>query len=420
MKERIEQGLNFLEARLSRNWLIGLAFVAVAVRVLFVTAARSIGDPNSMDAQNYLEIADNLLAGNGFALGGGPTTFVAPLYPAFLAVLQAVFGKSVLAIKLVQAVIGGLSSLLVFDLARRFVRPGLAFAGAGIFALHPEMIAVTAFLYTETLFIFLALCTFISIVRALKQPRWPAFFMAGVLLGITSLCRGTLYYLPVFLVFLVLLYRQDLVRRLAGIVLLTAGMAVIIAPWAWRNYTTFHAFVPIATGAGDVFWTGNYLPFDGEFRYRETQQKIKELVGGASLIERDRILMAEAKKSILAHPAETAWLWTRKFFRYWFRVYENVPRGEKRQRNWLIWSALAIPHYVLLALTVVAFFYAPLRRPEWGFLLLLFGYYTLIHVVTLPVPRYRMPLIPLMAFLAVTGFMAVLNRNRTARLYETN
>ncbi len=420
MKDRIEQHLLTLEAMLSRQWLWGLALAAIGVRVAFVTMARSIGDPNSMDAQNYLEIAENLLAGNGFALGGGPTTFVAPLYPTFLAVLQALFGKSVMAIKLVQAIIGGASAILVFDLARRFVRPGLAFVGAVIFAFHPEMIAVTAFLYTETLFIFLALCTFIGMVRALQQPNWRRFLLAGILLGVTNLCRGTLYYLPVFLFPLLLVYRHEIKRRALGLVVLTAGMALTIAPWAWRNYTTFHAFVPIATGAGDVFWTGNYLPFDGEFRYRETQRKIKELVGGASLIERDRILMAEAKKSILKHPVETAWLWVRKFFRYWFRVYENVPRGEKRQRNWLIWSALALPHYVLLLLTVLAFIRAPLGRIEWGFLLLLFGYYTLIHVATLPVPRYRMPLIPLMAFLAAAGAVVALKRNRNEWPYETH
>ncbi|RME00927.1 MAG: hypothetical protein D6814_02575, partial [Calditrichaeota bacterium] len=117
-----------------------LVFFAIAVRVLFVLLARNIGNPHSMDAQNYLNIADGLLSGQGFALKGQPTTFVAPLYPALLALLQAVLGKSILAIKLFQAVLGGLTTWLVYLLAKMYFPRGVAYVAAGLFALHPEMV----------------------------------------------------------------------------------------------------------------------------------------------------------------------------------------------------------------------------------------------------------------------------------------
>jgi 4-amino-4-deoxy-L-arabinose transferase-like glycosyltransferase len=226
-------------------------------------------------------------------------------------------------------------------------------------------------------------------------------------LGVTNLCRGTLMYFPIFLFLVWFFYRDQLGRHwLSNLFILTLAMALTMLPWAMRNYVHVHAIVPVATGGGDVFWTGNYLPFDGEFRYEETQKKIQELVGNVSLIERDRILMTEAKKNIAAQPLASAWLFVRKIFRYWFRVYENIPQGQSRNTNWLILGVLGSTHFILLVSAAVGIWRNNLRKPIIGILLVLLLYYTLIHAATLAVPRYRQPLIPVLCLLAASGLLA--------------
>ncbi len=388
----------------SRNAVVLLALVAIFLRLIFILAMPGINDPNNMDTQAYLELAQHLVEGRGYIMWDKPSIFVAPLYPTLLAGLRLVCGDSILAIKIFQAILGGISVWLVYLLGREFFQPPIAYIAAAFFAFHPEMIALAAFIYTEVIFIFFLLLTLLFAIKAVRTRR-PAFFLlAGVFLGMANLCRGTLMYFPAFLLLLLLFYRDTFWRRrLLGGAALALAMALTMLPWTIRNYIHFHAIVPVAIGGGDVFWTGNYLPFDGEYRYEETQKKIEELVGNATLTERDRILMAEAKKSIATHPWRSAWLFVRKIFRYWFRVYENVPQGHSRQTNWLILSVLGTVHFALLAFAVAGFWRANLREPIIGVMLLLFFYYTVVHAATLAVPRYRQPLIPTLCIWAAAG-----------------
>jgi hypothetical protein len=183
------------------------------------------------------------------------------------------------------------------------------------------------------------------------------------------------------------------------------GMVVIMAPWTLRNYHHFHVFLPVATGSGDVFWTGNYLKFDGEYRYEETQVKLLQVAGDVDLVTRDRKLMADAKQKIFAEPLPHAWLFVRKIWRYWLRIYEDVPSGEARQRNWLIFGTLAAIHYVLLPLAFVGLFRCNRRDDGVKLLLAFVVYYTLVHAATLAVARYRIPLLPLLSLAAAGGVL---------------
>jgi 4-amino-4-deoxy-L-arabinose transferase-like glycosyltransferase len=408
-----------LEALSPAKVVMPLVLVAILARLLFIFAAAGIGDPNSMDAQNYLLIARNLAEGRGFVIGSEPTVFVAPLYPAVIAGLQLLFGESIWVIKVFQAILGGVSVWLIYLLGGEIFRRQVAYIAAALFAFHPEMIALAAFIYTEVLFIFLLLLTLLFITKAVKTGKRSSFLLAGLLLGVTNLCRGTVMYFPGFLFLLLLFYRNGLwLRRMTGAVLLTVAMALTMLPWAARNYIHFKAFIPVAAGSGDVFWTGNYLPFDGEFRYEETQKAIQRIVGRVSWIERDRILMAEAKKNILENPAASAWLFIRKIFRYWFRVYENVPSGQARETNWLIFAALGFTHFALLALAIAGLRQANLREPIIAMMLILFFYYTVIHAVTLAVPRYRQPLIPAICIFAAAGLLAIGEKWHSSRRIE--
>ncbi|MGH7596767.1 MAG: ArnT family glycosyltransferase [bacterium] len=396
--EKLEQWPR--RATLGAIW--GLALFA---RLLVVIAMPELGDPNSMDSSNYLHLARSLMESGSYTMWAKPSAYVAPVYPFFLAGVFRIFGENFFVVKLIQVVLGGATPLLVYLLALRFMRPAAALLAALIVALHPELVGVTGFIYTETLFVFLLTATLLLTAYAIHSAKPAHFLIAGALLGLTTLCRGTTLYLPFFILAVMVFSSQrwTWLRRWA---IFMAGMAVVMAPWTLRNYHHFRVFLPVATGSGDVFWTGNYLEFDGEYRYEETQVKLLQVAGDVDLVTRDRKLMADAKQRIFSEPLPHVWLFVRKIWRYWLRIYEDVPSGEARQRNWLVFGTLAAIHYALLPLS-----FAGLCRCNWRddgvkLLLAFVVYYTLVHAATLAVARYRIPLLPLLSLAAAGGALS--------------
>jgi len=404
-----------------RGVLLGLIFgLGLAARVLLILIMPQLGDPSGMDAQNYLQLARNLAESGSFSMWSKPSAYVAPGYPFFLAALFKIGGENLLAVKLIQAVLGASTAVLVYFFALRFSsyqpsgRPAVALLAALIMALHPELVGIAAFIYTEIIFIFLLTLTLLCFARAVASGKWSHFVQAGLLFGLTTLCRSTILYFPLFALGAVMLAaRRRLrpsglwLRRWAFFIL---GMMLMMAPWSARNYYHFRIFLPVATGSGDVFWTGNYLEFDGEYRYQETQAKLRETAGDVDLIARDRILMQDAWKKIWADPAPHAWLFIRKIFRYWLHVYEDIPHGAARQPNWLVFGGLAATHYALLLLAGVGLYRCNRREQLVKLSLLFVGYYTLIHAATLAVARYRMPLLPLLSIAAAAGLVWLLEK----------
>lgn len=383
--------------------IVGLAF---ALRLLLVIAMPQLGDPNSMDTANYLHLTRSLLESGRYAMWAKPTAYVAPVYPFFLAGIFKFFGENLFVVKLVQVGLGTASVVLVYRFALRFTRPLVALLAALLIALHPEVIGITGFIYTETLFIFLLLAALLALTHAIETKRAGHFLWAGALLGITTLCRGVTLQWPIFMLAALMLSAQRWVwfRRW---VLVVVGMAMIMTPWAMRNYQRFHTFLPVATGSGDVFWTGNYLEFDGEYRYEQTQKKLLEIAGDVDLVTRDHKLMTDARRMILDEPLPHAWLFVRKIFRYWLRVYEDVPDGAARQRNWLVFGVLVFTHYAILIFALFGLWRCNWRQDGVKMLLAFVCYYTLVHAATLAVARYRIPLLPIVSIAAASGVVGL-------------
>jgi 4-amino-4-deoxy-L-arabinose transferase-like glycosyltransferase len=393
-----------------RGAVIGVIFgIGLATRLLLIWVMPQLGDPTTMDAQNYLQLARNIAESGSFSMWRKPSAYVAPGYPFLLAAIFKIVGENLLAVKLIQAVLGASTAVLVYFLALRFGRPALAWLAALIAALHPELVGITVFIYTEVFFIFLLTLSLLSLARAVSSGKWSHFFLSGLLFGLTTLCRSTILYFPLFALAALILAAQRWLwlRRWAFFIL---GMMLIMAPWAARNYYHFRIFLPVAIGSGDVFWTGNYLEFDGEYRYQQTQAKLHEIAGDVDLIARDRILMQDAWKKIQADPAPHAWLFIRKIFRYWLRVYEDIPHGAARQANWLVFGSLTVTHYALLLLAGIGLYRCNRQEHLTKLALLFVGYYTLIHAATLAVARYRMPLLPLLSIAAAAGLVWLLEK----------
>lgn len=244
------------------RFFLWATLAALALRLLFVIRFPAITD----DSYIYGEIAKNWLEDSIYGLGSqtgiSPTLTRLPGYPAFLAVIFAIFGEDhYRAAMVVQMFVDLATCFVVADLARRAisdraVRPAFLLA-----ALCPFTANYTAAALTETWEIFLTALALDFAVMGLASSssvKFRAWAACGLAIGGALLFRPDggllLVGIGVYLLFRIVkaLLSDAADRRVtilclikAGCILgLTAGAALV--PWTVRNLLTLHRFQPLA------------------------------------------------------------------------------------------------------------------------------------------------------------------------------
>jgi len=279
-----------------------IAFLARIIFVLFFPAL-----PYNIDAAEYVILGQNLADGNGFCYQPGqPTAYRLPLYPLILALLFSVFGNdSYTAVAIVECVIGALSIVALYYAALHLLgRNRPAAIAALILAIYPPLIKLTNTFMTENLFSLFVALSALLLLRALTDPPSNIYaVLAGVVIGLSWLCRPTLCVLVGLLPLWALLAtgqrwgdRKTRLKRV-GLVL---GIAIMcLVPWTIRNALVMKAFIPLDSHGGATIWyQHNSLSADGYFwsaiprdRLVEIRQRIDE--------QRRRLDSGESVKDVM-------------------------------------------------------------------------------------------------------------------------
>jgi len=195
------------------------------------------------DTLSYATAARNLLAGHGFSVCEQPPyipdNFRTPLYPALLAALYLVAGAQPWLMIVVQCLL----SLLTLWLFVRATDVGfgadVAQLGAYVWALSPLLLTCIHSLITETAFLTLFVASWWCWLLFVMRRRWGALVCAGVLLGLATLCRPAIQYVPLILAPLSALAAWRAAhswrKTLAAGLLLLVMFGVVVAPWMARN-----------------------------------------------------------------------------------------------------------------------------------------------------------------------------------------
>ena len=104
--------------------LLGIFLLALVVRVIYLLELRSSPFFNFYmgDGQGYHEWANEIASGNWL---GQEVFYQAPLYPYFLGLLYTLGADDLLSVRICQAIIGSLASVLIGDATKRiFSIPG--------------------------------------------------------------------------------------------------------------------------------------------------------------------------------------------------------------------------------------------------------------------------------------------------------
>ena len=409
--------------------LVAIFFVGFALRVVYFTWA-----PKDYAAaeSDYDEIAQNLAAGKGFSksetprgTGGAPDAVITvpdatrtPAYPLFLAAIYKVFGRRLRVVYLAQTLIDMLSALLLYVLARRIAQDArVAALAALLYAMYLPFMAQVGVLLNETLFGFLVLVFSLIAIWAVPSRSTWGFALAGVVLGLTALCRPTTFLFPVLFVAAVLIQdRKRLKQAILPCAVFVAGFALFITPWMIRNYVVFGHFELVGSLAGEQLYAANYgwEERDGPAPMVPPEMRVK--LEGRSDLERNRILMQEGFKEIVSHPLRFAKNVAYRTLTFWTAIGMGGPdffyfSSGRAGRETCVF--VAVVNILLIAASILAFvrFRGPWTK-ESLIPLLLLAYFYIMHLPIIAFIRYSMPVIPFLMIFAAVGMVNLARREK--------
>lgn len=257
----LEEGFESHRYRLILSLLIAVA-VLLRLGVVFLSppTAESVLTPLN-DSTDYHVLAVSLTDGNGWTgPSGQPSAFRPPLYPVFLALTYLIFGTgNLLAVAIIQALIGGLSVWLISACARAFQGSALAALFAALaYTLYPAFLLQVSQILTEELgrALLLGAAFLLATSWQKDQPaRW--LIGAGVLLGLAVLNKSVL---AATLPFVGLLAGVPTWRNprqfLQRCIVFTVPVAILLCSWTIRNAAVSGHFIPVSTNFPITFSQG--------------------------------------------------------------------------------------------------------------------------------------------------------------------
>jgi hypothetical protein len=430
-------------------WVI--FWVAFALRVVVIVVGHTYKVRTDQANFNFGfeagRIARALATGHGFAnpFNGesGPTAWLPPLYPLLMAGAFKLFGlysrASALALMVVDSAFSAAVAPAVYEIAARcldargiarrgsnYVAP-VALWSAWLWAVYPAALqyaihwiwemSLTACLFAWAVVVVLRLRGVGEDSRPVdddgavmnEAPRFNGglWVVLGVLWGLIALSNASLLLcLPGMMIWVAwpqLRAGRLGMRTIAGAVLTTVAFALVLAPWVARNERVLHAFVPTRSNFGvelyestlernDGFPWGTTIPLwtgDREFKRYVQMGEVKYAAMRA----------AEAKARIRARPWRTV-KWTLDRFLFFWDGTPHPANGKPLQEYLRQLSYSFISACGLLGLLLMV-----RRRVEGaGLFAVIFVLLPLPYYLVTVQPRFRHPMEPLIAVLAVYLF----------------
>ena len=210
------------------------------------------------DSEVYWNAALKIANGNFL---GDSIFHQAPLYPYFLALIVTVFGKSYIAVFIIQIFLTTLSSFLIYLICKKILSGKIAIAAALLYSFYGMQIFYSLKLLSETLSIFLML---LSIFLLLYTNRKRFIVSSGILFGLLCLSKpNMLLALPFAVLHIYLSSNKSLFVRNSVILFVSAFSIISLA--TIRNFIVGGDFVLISSNGGENFYIGNHTGATGTF-----------------------------------------------------------------------------------------------------------------------------------------------------------
>ena len=351
------------------NALAAIAVLfAVAFTLRFAVATWLAGEP-VWDGHYYDFGARRIAEGHGYSddriVDGHPVWHPWCHYPvgysAYLAAFYKLFGASHLTAHVANALVGGLSAVVVYLLAREALTTWRARIAGGLVAVHPGLVLYGALAMSEPLsgmLVMAAFWTALVVARRREHPlAGPAY--GAIVLGIAALVRPQALLCAPFLAFAVPRDRRTWKLGAAGALAACALALVPVLPWTARNCRVMDGCALVSTNAGWNLAIGSFPRATGRFEGLHSSDGCREVTGQ---VQQDRCWLAYGLDHIRRDPARWLRLVPAKLsFTFDHESFQVEYLREARPSDWpeprrVAWrNALGTAHRLLVVLAPLAF-----------------------------------------------------------------
>ena len=428
--------------------------VALVLRLIPVILARGLGIGLD-DMFQYDMLARSLAEGNGFRWYaqadlnqlasfvdfdltsvkdydpslGIATSFRAPLYPAFLAIVYFVSGTEFsrfFAARLAQVIfLGAPLAPLTYLVSKKLFpdKERAAEISAWIVAAYPMLLVYPLGLGTENPFFILLLVSFFFLLSTMEKPTTSNFVFSGFFLGLTALTRSVI--LP--FAGLAILWIWFSLNKKHGAILVAIALALTVTPWVVRNSLLHHKLTGIETSMGYNLYLGYHPQGNGSFIFGPSLELIPILDDA----ERDRVGTQLALEFIKEQPERFVPLAVNRLSFFWglekrvlMYFYSNNIFGNIPLPGLIVISAILLLPFVFISVFAALGLSFISWKPQHILRLLLLIGYLLPHVFILSEDRFHLAIVPYLAILAsqfwtngVLGMIQQWNGSRHSRFF---
>ena len=383
---------------------IAILSAALCARLAFVAAAP--GQLMWPDAREFEAMARLLLEQGTY----GTHTLRPPGYPTLIAAVYALFGPRLIALRVIEALLGVLAVALIGAAGSRLLGRRAGLVAGALAALHPVLAFLPAIGYSENTLVLVVALAWFALFEAWRRGglwRWAA---TGVLWGLALLIRpNTVLMAPGLAAGLVLALVRERRAWLAPTLACAAAAALTVTPWIVRNHRVHGEWYFIATGGGRQLWVGNNPRAEADSRiagfHLDSLMKA-ETEALPNQVEMERYFYRKGREYMREHPGRAAILYLREL-RNLFAFYPETRTG--RHINALSRVAQGLASAVLFAGVLLAL--ARIRsEPKLWPLAGSVATFALGSAFFFTIMRYRMTVEPCLLWMAGAGWSAALER----------
>ena len=319
--------------------LLFICLVAIFVRLVALLMVQhwpiSATDDLWKSGLEIVNIATSITAHHGFsspfAVASGPTAWIPPVYPYFIAGVFFMAGlRSNLAaffILVIQALFSALTCIPIYLMAKKAFNQTIARWASWAWALFPYAVLIPVLFIWETALSALLLSTLCYLCMDLPGSSFKRQVLTAAVWALAALTNTALLALMPF--FLLVPYLRKKPRTSLRPVTTTLILfTLLVSPWMLRNSYVLGAVVPVRSNFAEELWLGNHEGGTGRTMFglspsdnpleRERYRQLGEL---AYLQQRKQ----EAIKFISQHPGSFLRGAFYRFRYWWFAEGESPP-----------------------------------------------------------------------------------------------
>jgi len=415
---------NTFRAAATSLWLIML--VALALRLVYMWQFQNIHPRQGVSVIPFLfesgNIAHSLATGHGFSspfrVDTGPTAWMTPLFPLLLAGIFRIFGAYTFhawaATVLLNISCSTLACIPIYSAGKRIGGIALAAGAAWLWAIFPNAILMPVESMWDASISALLAATILLATLALERAEskrlrnWCAY---GLLWGVALMFNATLAalfpFLAGWLAYRAYQQHREWLKNVAAAVVI---IILCCVPWTIRNYRVFHQFVPLRSVLGLQLWLGNNDQTQDIFRgdlhpiYNTPEREKYIALGEITYMQQKK---QEAIAYMFSHPAREAHLILYRAISIWsggtpYPLEDLIGTPSLRFRGVLVFNLVAALG-TLCGIIILFRERSPFAIPIATFPLI----YPWAYYLTLALPRYRLPIDPIVMLLLAISIQRV-------------